>query len=594
MVDIRGNIDPFGLAGVSKEDLLKIFKLRHPYYSANKPKWELYRQIMNQEMTDKNQSLIQGATEHDEDFKVRLRLAVFVPETPMVVQRICGFLSKGDVDRAKLSSDQNTFISKADSKQASLKDLKKEALEMSLFLSSSFMLIDQNSYPVDEEGNPRVPTSLEEQDRMVGLPFVRIYSPFEMVNWFISGHLEWIMIREDFEIQPSPFEKRQQRIVYRIFTKKDWYRIELSPVIRQGYKSEESVITVKDDQPSEVNLDVTSGSHNVGIVPLVPVIPFDNGIMTGEAFIKTAAKLDLAAYRHESDLRFDLWLHAHPILAVKGSSDAVKSLSSSSAIHLNPEDNEDVFYVNQSSVSDIFDNLRKSIKDDRLNVWIQTYQDANSRIAGDEAKAANNQESGIHKRLSFEMAEGAILSHLADIDVEIERRVLEIVARYRTNDSAKDDPDVQISKADISRAKNFDSFWIAEYVKTVVDAFPWIKYSPTLIRLIVRRISRALLDNPDQKTIDTIENEIDGSKGLISGASSDLIAIMESLKAISFPSETLQKDMFREIAEYLVIDDDDREEKMIAIESEIEQAELNLGSEFANRLNSELTVPNAA
>ena len=558
-----------------KKDLMKFLRSRHPYWEANHKMWELYGAIKRREIDEPN-VLVRGVFESETEFKKRIELSAFIPESSNIVERVMGFIARQDCERDLKGQEAalKPFIEKANKRGHDLRRVTQSALGFALYQSAAYLLIDAKRLAMPEKID-----SVLKLEQALGEPYAVHYTPEQAVNWDIAedGSLNWILLREEVQRQ-DPFSNRENLIVYRFFERNFSWVFKLSPkkdatapVNEEQKENQPITIDEKKEDTFEI---VTYGplGHHVGMVPLVQVIPFQGDFevpMQGVSFIKTAALLDIQAFRVESDFHWSMFLHLHPQLVIKtATAKSVQAITTNSAIILNPDENEDVFYVTPPSV--VFDQARQTIREARENAWIQTGQDAASRIT----EGRITEQSGIHKRLSFEMAEAPILNHLSDVFAKAQADCLEIAARYK-NPSANPGPETKVFTGAVTHRKNYDSIWVNDFIATLKEALPLIQHSPTAASKAILRAARALLDNPDDETIQRIKDELEGAKEYLDGGVEVLITWLERLKLLGYPSPEFMKQLFADVARKLVNDDEQKailEEILTEIEEGTEES----------------------
>lgn len=562
---------------VEKKELMKFLRSRHPYWEANQKMWSLYGSIKRREIDEPN-VLVKGVFESDEEFRKRVELSAFIPESTNIVERVMGFIARQDCDRdlKGQESQLKPFITKANKRGHDLRRVTQSALDFALYQSAAYLLIDVKRL---ETETPEKIDSVLKLEKAIGEPYAVHYTPEQIVNWDIAedGSLNWALLREEIQRQ-SLFGKRENLIVYRLFERTFSWVFTLTPkkepaasIPQEGEEEKPVVIDEKKTDTFEI---ITEGplGHHVGMVPLVQVIPFQGDFevpMQGVSFIKTSALLDIQAFRVESDFHWSMFLHLHPQLVIKtATAKSVQAITTNSAIILNPDDNEDVKYV--APPDTVFDQARQTIREARENAWIQTGQDAASRIT----EGRITEQSGVHKRLSFEMAEAPILNHLSDVFAKAQADCLEIAARYK-NPSANPGPETKVFTGAVTHRKNYDSIWVNDFIATLKEALPLIQHSPTAASRAILRAARALLDNPDDDTIQQITEELEGAKEYLDGGVEVLITWLERLKLLGYPSPEFMKQLFAAVARKLVNDDEQKailEEILTEIEEGTEES----------------------
>lgn len=584
-------LDVTALTNLTTKELVKLLKVRHAWWTKIQNRLNQFRDFRNKEI-DPRKYLEKGKIEPDADYDLRCKLAIFAPETPRIVNRIMGFLRRVDCSRSDLDEYSTWFVKQADKRGRSLTRLTLATLEDALYLGSQFILVDRAEPPMSPDGTPVIPNSVLENER-AGNPFCVVYQPEQLVNWKYGdgGGFDWIVLREEVVRQATPLDPRVTVIAYRIFDRDSWIKIELIPK-QDRFKNKEAIAS--ENSPDSLTASITTGQHNLGIVPLVPVVPFplrDDRPAQGVSFVDDSVDRDILVFQQESDHIYNQYLHMHPQLVIKSDDvGAFIALQTASAIILKPADGEDAFYIGPPA--DIFQTAKDNIQQNRRECWIATGQEAASRIA--QTGAQPGEESGYHKRLSFEIAEGAILGYFSDVIVSVEQSLFECVARYmssKNNIPANE----QAFKGKITRSKSFDLLWIGDFIEQFNKAKDSLQYSPTFMRMAIERIARAMLDNPAQEIIDLIGKDLDDSKPYLSNRAETILSIVDALKQSAIPSQEFLKQLFIMIARILFPPDEAGKEPEIlnAIIDEIQESEIetNPGAPglFDNQFDEEST-----
>jgi hypothetical protein len=252
----------------------------------------------------------------------------------------------------------------------------------------------------------------------------------------------------------------------------------------------------------------------------------------GHSFIRYSSKADLRKYQAESDQAYDTYMHAHPFLAI-WTDDELKELGigSSAYMKLNPGNQgagrEDAKYV--EAPSSAFEALQQVIDENRTQIFRQAQVDPMGVVAsGNQAGGSLFQASGVSRAWSFGTSEARILSRIADRLEQIEKQVFEIVLRWQGGERQAT-ADETLFKGEVNYPENFDLASTAQLLAERGQIAAMVN-SPTLIRIIDKRIAASKVGDTTAEELEKIHGEIEVNPllGTLSGREQDPFGFPET------------------------------------------------------------------
>lgn len=264
-------------------------------------------------------------------------------------------------------------------------------------------------------------------------PYFVCVPALNVLDWAFGadGKLEWVVIREEVEVDPEPFTTRRVKRQYRLWRRDAWELWE---------KASES------DAPTKTD----TGRNPLGEVPLVMArfVPGDSP-MTGISALDDVATLILRVYRRDSERDESLFNSAIPLFVARGVPEedlAGFVKSNTNGIRLSSPESS-VEYVEPAGTS--FAAIREAIEDDERSIQ----EIALRQIRPDSSQV----ESAEAKRLDGRQLDSQ-LQRFARSMAEIERRCWELAAAWAgVKDAAvevayRDDFDEQQITGDLLRS----------------------------------------------------------------------------------------------------------------------------------------------
>ena len=117
-----------------KKELMKFLRSRHPYWEANHKMWLLYGSIKRREIDEPN-VLVRGVFESETEFRKRIELSAFIPESSNIVERVMGFIARQDCERDLKGQEAalKPFIEKANKRGHDLRRVTQSAIDFALY-----------------------------------------------------------------------------------------------------------------------------------------------------------------------------------------------------------------------------------------------------------------------------------------------------------------------------------------------------------------------------------------------------------------------------------------------------------------------------
>jgi hypothetical protein len=499
----------------SKDDeLLKQLENKHPDYDEWSPEWERYRDVLGDMLIDKRKYLPKNAFEPESEYEFRVNVSQFIPESGLAIEKVIGALYDQKPNREMPGQESvfKDFLENADRKGNSWNDVVESICHTLIGYGTTRVLINvpqiQSDMETLGEEKTKVVTRGTEQKKNIR-PFVINYSPLAITDWEVDefGQPIWIRIREES------------------FKRVDDNR--LSPAVKHvkfiEYDSENVRWWIfKESKRSDFELaDSGSGVHGFGIVPMVVCNVREIKGMIGNSFVRYSSRADVQKTQAESDQAYDTYLHAHPVLKIWTQAELSEvGIGTNSFIKLNPGMGgikEDAAYVEVPNSA--FEALRRVIEDKRTQIYRQSNTDPMGQTTGE-----NNvfQASGVARAWSFGTSEARILSKVADKMEQVEARVLEIVARAHERKAQALDPEEKVFKGSIQYPEEFDM----SATQTLIEESERIAQqinSPTLIRILHKRIAASKIGDATSKTLKSVHDEIEKNPlmGTMAGAGTE-------------------------------------------------------------------------
>lgn len=480
----------------------------HPDFLAWQEEWERYRDCLGDELEDKSRYLPKAWFEPDKEYQFRLKISEFIPESGLAVERILGalFNEKPKRELKGHEKDLEEFLENADRKGNSWNAVVEEIAFHLLGYGVTRTLVTvppvQFRQFGSEEGRAEIPqevTRAIEQELKIR-PYVINYTPLSVIDWEVDndGKLKMVRIREEYTISNnSAFPAGRSHFRAIRF-------IEFTTIFVTWWDFYEN------DKGGWDLVGEDRAAHGLGVVPMVSESIREIKPFIGQSFIRYSSRADIQKMRAESDLAYDTYIHAHPVLAVWTEDELGQvGVGSNTYLKLDPGSGggarEDARYL--EAPTSAFDALHRVIEEKRGQIFRQAKIDPMA-IASAGASSIF-QASGAARAWSFGTSEARMLSKIADKMEQIERKVLDLVLRYQTAWSETLlDPEEMLFKGTIQYPEEFDLASTAQLLDETEQIAGLIN-SPTLLRVIHKRIAASKVGDTTAKILSKIQKEID-------------------------------------------------------------------------------------
>jgi len=497
------------------ENAAKLFDqldVKHPDYIEWEDEWTRYRDVLGDRLVEAKTYLPKNKFEPQPQYDFRLEISQFIPESGLAIERLLGalFNEKPKREFTGNTKELETFVEKATRKGESWN----VAIEMVAFhlmgYGSTRCLVNvpPAELPDKADGTVAEPpgqlTRKEEQDLDVR-PYLTNYTPLSVVDWEHDEHgvLVFVRIKEERTVKApgtnklSPHKKQTRFIEYDRQEVRWWL-----------FEDDDS-----ENAEKRTLVDKQTKNHDLGMVPMVVEELREIKSFVGSSFVRYSSKADIRKHQAESDLAYDTYLHAHPFLAI-WTEDELKEIGvgSTTYLKLHPgtggAGREDASYV--EAPTSAFEALMMVINENRTQIFRQAQVDPMGIIAsGNQGGSSAFQASGVSRAWSFGTSEARILSKIADRMEAIERQVFEIVLRWGAGDQQLGLDDV-LFKGTVQYPEEFDLASTAQLIeeRSQIGA---IVNSPTLLRIMDKRIAASKVGDATAKDLKKIQQEIDAN-----------------------------------------------------------------------------------
>ena len=480
----------------------------HESYAAQGPAWARYEAFTGHmdSHARKRPWLIQGTQEDDADYQVRLSLTHNLGFSRAAIKRMVGTLTKTPGTRdyegaTNTAGESRTLLPEEVAKLADFDQdatrtgtdfdsYQKHVLRYALRDGVAFTLVDA---PTE---NARAESGAQQKP-----PFCETWTAAEVVNWSVDvhGHLSWAVTRRDVWVQDSPTAGKIKYRLWRILTQTtgEGYR---APWVGEDFSREP-------EPDSDALPDPTVGvggvwTHDLGMVPLVPLYAEELEPMVGESYIKDVSLADHRKLQFDSDQAMASYLDGSPLLAVWTNDDLDDiGAGAGKTLKLKPDTNEDARYL-QPAVAGM--QLRSGETE-------STMRQA-TNLAGIDPEsvvqpgAGRQARSGVSLALSFSTAEAPTLGAISDEMERHDRGVHELVTRYASRELfAADD---QAFGGIVKLTRSWDLMGAERQADLALTAKPLVK-SEAWMRATAKSLARQIPGNLADEELQTIDGEID-------------------------------------------------------------------------------------
>ena len=402
--------------------------------------------------------LIRYPRESDEKFKRRKELAVYPNYVKKIVDTYISHLFKQSPIR-ETTPEYEDFIQNVDKQGTYIDDFMRKAAKLSLIFGTVLVVVDR----------PRGKARTRFEEKQMGLlPYAVIRLPYEVEDTQLDkyGNISRIVFKENE--------------VYRSFTNNEW-------------------IISKDKEGKQI---IDSGSHELGIVPVVPVrwtdtvLPFD---VFAPSFIQDIAQINFDLYNAISELREILRNITFPVLTLPIRDETTANqlsnltIGTENFIPYNPEGGGKPDFIAPPPEP-------AKIYLEYINFLIsQMYKIVNLEFALGSQTGA----SGVALDFEFQQVNSLMAGMALHLE-QAEYKIADIVARWNgeTGFDGKIEYDKDFSFKDLERE-----------LKNAMDALS-LQISQTFDAELKKKMAREILgDYVDESVLERIDKEVDGLEG---------------------------------------------------------------------------------
>jgi len=495
---------------MAQSTLFEKLDKKHPDYALWEGEWKRYRDVVGDALAQKTDYLPRNKFEPAPQYEFRVDLSQFVPESGLAIERLIGALYKEKPKRdfKGNESDLASFIDKANRKGQTWNQVVEDIAHRLMSYGTTRVLINvppvvfdeppsEDGIPLTEDGGL---TRAEEQEAGIR-PFVINYSPFAVVDWnhdLETGELIYCRIKEERTVRNEGDSVKKSHLKAVRFLEYTRFT-----VIWTDFRETDERNEMEQVGTMEVR------THNLGIVPLVVEDLREIKPLIGHSFIRYSSRADVRKFQAESDLAYDTYMHAHPFLAI-WSEDELKEIGvgASTYLKLNPGSGstgrEDAQYI--ESPNNAFEALQQVIEENRTLIYRQAQVDPLGQISSGKS-TQNFQASGVSRAWSFGTSEARVLTKIADRMESLEARVFEIVLRFMDS-SADTAPAEDLFKGDVQYPEEYDLSSTHQLIEERAQIGELVN-SPTLLRIIDKRIAASKVGDASAKDLKAINKEID-------------------------------------------------------------------------------------
>lgn len=493
------------------DKLFKQLDHKHPEYEIWRHEWQRYRDVLGDEIVDKETYLPKNKFEPQDQYEFRVQMSQFIPESGLAVERLIGALYREKPKReyGANEAELKEFLDAANRKRESWDSVVEEIAHVLIGYGTTRVLVTNPPASIGEgspiaaktaEGETVAPTQglTRAQEKELGIrPYVVNYKPLSVIDWETDENdvLVFVRIKEHRTVRdpmkPRQGHKKAVRFIEYTQTSVEWWDF------LEDEKGKDRKLT--DHQQRE---------HGLGMVPMVMENLRDVKPGIGHSFIRYSSRADVRKFQAESDQAYDTYLHAHPFLAI-WTEDELKEigLGTNTYLKLNPGgaggEREDAKYIDAPSSA--FEALTQTIDAARAQIFRQAQVDPMGVIQSQGA-SSTFQASGVSRAWSFGTSEARILTKIANRMEQVEKAVFELVLRMQTRREVK--PDAQLFKGSVAYPEEFDLASTAQLLEESSQIGSMVN-SPTLLKTLHKRIAASKVGDVPAKILKDIQKEIE-------------------------------------------------------------------------------------
>ncbi len=271
-------------------DISKVAQRRHPEYIERKEHWIFMEACYEGGRSWFEDNIFKYMKEGSEEFKERKKRAYRFNHTREVVDLINKYVFRTKVARNATDAVDSVkrFWKSATPQGYDIDYLMAQICKRSSISGRIYIVVDNTAQSIpdskaDEEGIQTYAYWVGPQDAL-DMSFDRL------------GNLNWILLREKYRDDADPFgDANKQSEQFRLWTRSGWQ-------LFRYIKEEDGTIAVDDENKNKVKIH-DSGSHQLGIVPVIIVDHMDSdNLYSAPALINDIAYQDRAVANYLSNL----------------------------------------------------------------------------------------------------------------------------------------------------------------------------------------------------------------------------------------------------------------------------------------------------
>ena len=183
---------------MAQDKLYDQLSAKHPDYEAWEGEWERYRDVLGDDLVEKEHYLPQNKFEPVSQYEFRVKVSQFIPESGIAIDRLLGALYEDQPKRDMKGheADLRPFLEAADTHGKSWSAVVEEIAFNLLGYGATRVLVNVRMPSDIPEGGL---TRAEEQQRTDLKPQIINYTPASIIDWETdeSGRLTYCRIREE-------------------------------------------------------------------------------------------------------------------------------------------------------------------------------------------------------------------------------------------------------------------------------------------------------------------------------------------------------------------------------------------------------------
>lgn len=271
------------IGSLDQATLKKMLERRHPKYKEKLSHWTFLEQTYDGGRDWFNRNIFQYYKEGENEYQDRKNRAYRFNHTREVVDLVNKYIFKANVHRRQ---DQAPETVRRFWKNATLR---RRDIDEAMKLISQKASIYGKVWVVVDSTKPNVPLTIKEEKELDVRVYHYVVRPQDVLDMAFAkdGSLSWIIIRESWRDDETPFDSGKVSTNYRLWTPNYW-----------------ALFTEKKNSDNTKGYEyVSAGEHGLGEVPVFPVDHItDEDLYVSQSLIDDVAYLDRAVANYLSNL----------------------------------------------------------------------------------------------------------------------------------------------------------------------------------------------------------------------------------------------------------------------------------------------------